>query len=514
MIYVSVCGKIIHVNVVRFEDMMNRYKKLLSDTAVYGMGTFASKLLVFFLTRLYTECLTSAEYGQADLVANVANLLIPLAAAGICDGIFRFTLDRERDKRAVFSTGMFILCCSGAMFLLLSPLLWSFEYFRDYAWLIVAYVLFSNFHSSAAQYIRALDKTKLFAVQGIINTVLTISFNILFLVILPDDSFFNGVHGYVLSIVIADFLVGVFLFVYARLWKDISRRYVDRSLATSMLKYSLPLIPTTIFWWITNVSDRYMLTFLLVDDGEAVTGLYTAAYKIPTLLTLVTGVFSEAWQFSAVREDDPNERAGFYSTVFESFQAIIFLGAVVVVTLSRFFAGILFADAYYTAWEFIPILVISSVFSSFVNFLSSVYVVKKRSMKSFVTSMIGALTNISLNFVLIPSVLEIGGKAVFSGAGLGAQGAAIATVTSYLIVFFIRAFDARRMLKFDMHPVKLAVNVAVLLFGVVSMLCFSENIALLVVTQLISVALIALINARPMIKSANAIFKSIKSKKD
>lgn len=96
------CGKIIHVNVVCFEDMMNRYKKLLSDTAVYGMGTFASKLLVFFLTRLYTECLTSAEYGQADLVANVANLLIPLAAAGICDGIFRFTLDRERDKRAVF----------------------------------------------------------------------------------------------------------------------------------------------------------------------------------------------------------------------------------------------------------------------------------------------------------------------------------------------------------------------------------------------------------------------------
>ena len=112
------------------------------------------------------------------------------------------------------------------------------------------------------------------------------------------------------------------------------------------------------------------------------------------------------------------------------------------------------------------------------------------------------------------SVLEIGGKAVFSGAGLGAQGAAIATVTSYLIVFFIRAFDARRMLKFDMHPVKLAVNAAVLLFGVVSMLCFSENIALLVVTQPISVALIALINARPMIKSANAIFKSIKSKKD
>ena len=40
---------------------VNRYKKLLSDTFIYGIGTFASKLLVFFLTRLYTECLTEAE---------------------------------------------------------------------------------------------------------------------------------------------------------------------------------------------------------------------------------------------------------------------------------------------------------------------------------------------------------------------------------------------------------------------------------------------------------------------
>ncbi len=491
---------------------MNRYKKLLSDTAVYGMGTFASKLLVFFLTRLYTECLTSAEYGQADLVANIANLLIPLAAAGICDGIFRFALDRERDKRAVFSTGIFILLCSGTTFLLLSPILWTFEYFRNYAWLIIIYVIFSNFHSAAAQYIRALDKTKLFAVQGIINTVLTISFNVLFLVVLPDDSFFNGVYGYVLSIVIADFLVGAFLFVYAKLWKDIGRRYVDRVLAKSMLKYSLPLIPTTIFWWITNVSDRYMLTFLLGDEGSAVTGLYTAAYKIPTLLTLVTGVFSEAWQVSAVNENDPDERSKFYSTVFQAFQGVIFLGAAAVIALSKVFAGILFADEYYTAWQFIPILVVSSVFSSFVNFLSSVYMVKKRSIKSFITAMIGALTNIVLNFFLIPSTLTVGG-AVVKCAGLGAQGAAIATVVSYVIVFIIRSVDSRKLLKFDMHLISLLANSAILMVGVLSMLVL-ENIVALIVIQTITVALIAVINARPLVSSVFAVFRSTKSKKD
>ncbi len=490
---------------------MNRYKKLLSDTAVYGMGTFASKLLVFFLTRLYTECLTEAQYGQADLITNIANLLIPLAAAGICDGIFRFTLDREHDKSSVFSTGIFLICASGTLFLLLSPILWGFEYFRSYAWLIIVYVIFSNFHSVAAQYIRALDKTKLFAVQGIINTVLTITFNVIFLVVLPENSFLNGVYGYVLSIVIADLLVGCFLFIYAKLWRDIKIKKIDRTLARSMLKYSLPLIPTTIFWWITNVSDRYMLTFLLSENGEAVTGLYTAAYKIPTLLTLVTGVFSEAWQFSAVREDDPKERASFYSNVFAAFQGIIFLGAVGVIAFSRIFASILFADSYYTAWEFIPVLVISSVFSSFVNFLSSVYMVKKRSMKSFLTSMIGALTNITLNLFLIPTELAFGALTMRC-AGLGAQGAAIATAFSYLLVFVIRSLDTRRLLRFDMHVARLLLNSLIVTVAALAML-FVESIAWLVVSQTACVLLIVAANAGPLVGTVKRVLGSIRSKK-
>lgn len=478
---------------------MNKYKKLLSDTVIYGFGTFSSKLLVFFLTRLYTECLTSSEYGQADLITNIANLLIPLAAAGMCDGIFRFTLDRDRDKNAVFSTGVIISAVSCGAFLLLSPMLLFFEYFRNYAWVIVLYVICSNFHSVCAQYIRALDKTKLFAFQGILNTVLTILFNLLFLVALPKNSFLNGVYGYVLSIVIADLIVGCFLFVYAKLWKCLNVRYIKADLVRLMLKYSLPLIPTTIFWWITNVSDRYMITFLVNDVGEAVTGLYTAAYKIPTLLMLVTGVFAEAWQISAVHEYDNNDRAIFYSSVFSSFQSVIFICASFIVAFSRFFAKILFADSYYTAWEFIPILVLAAVFSSFVNFLSSVYMVKKNSVKSFITSMIGALINITLNLILIPNSILIA-NTLIPLPGLGAQGAALATVISYLTVLCIRLTDVRKLLNFDVHIVKLIVNCLILTFGCISMIFIRNNNLLLVLSQLIFVSFIVVINFKSIIK--------------
>ena len=168
-----------------------KYKKLLSNTAIYGLGTFASKILVFLLTRLYTECLTPGEYGTADLITNAANLLIPLAAAGVCDGIFRFALDSNENKKSVFSTGCFLIALSSLVFLAISAILGGLGIFADYLWLVVLYVIMSNFHSACALYIRALDKTKLYAVQGILNTVLTILFNVFFLVVLPENNFFN-----------------------------------------------------------------------------------------------------------------------------------------------------------------------------------------------------------------------------------------------------------------------------------------------------------------------------------
>jgi O-antigen/teichoic acid export membrane protein len=344
-------------------------------------------------------------------------------------------------------------------------------------------------------------------VQGIINTVLTILFNVLFLVILPDNNFFNSAYGYVLSIVIADFIVGAFLLIYAKLYRDIKIKHFNRSLAVSMLKYSLPLIPTTIFWWITNVSDRYMVTYF---NGSAKNGLYAAAYKIPTILTLVTGVFSEAWQFSAVKVNDEKERSNFYSTVFSCFQALIFVASAAVIAFSRIISNILFASDYYTAWEFIPVLVVSSIFSSFVTFLSSVYMVRKRSVKSFVTSMIGALSNIVLNFIFIPTELNFG-FFTMKCIGWGAQGAAIATVISYVIVFIIRVADTGKLLKFDLHLVRLGINSFITVLGVASMLCI-KNLIALIATQSVFVLIIFIINVKPLISGIKIAVNSIKNK--
>lgn len=428
-----------------------KYKRLGSNTAILGAGTFASKVLVFLLMPFYTSVLSTGEFGTADLIAQTANLLIPLAAVGICDGIFRFTLDAcddDEDRRRVFSTGMAILLAGSLLLIGAVQVLRISNTLSDYVLLIALYVIAANFHSAFANYLRAEGRMALFAVQGILNTALTIALNVLFLV-----TFEMGAVGYVLSVVVADLTLTLLLFFVARLWRDFSVRSISAGTAKALLKFSIPYIPTTMLWLITSVSDRYIVTYFC---GESANGLYAAAYKLPTLLSLVSGVFVEAWHFSTVRDATDDEKGDFFGTVYFHFMSMMFMGGAFLVAGAKIFTKLLLADSYYSSWEFVPVLVMATVFSTLVSFLGSVYFLKKKSTSSMLTAMVGALVNVILNFVMIPTH--------------GAMGAAVATLISYLAVFAVRSYDTSLELKFSRHYGRLIFNSVLLLAQIVVML--------------------------------------------
>lgn len=414
---------------------MSKYKKLISNTLILGAGTFASKVIVLLMMPFYTLILSPEQFGVADLVTQTANMIIPVACVGICEGLFRFTLDCD-DKKKVFTTGIAILSVGSAVIFALLPLLSFFDDLNGYILLIGAYVLCANFHSACAQYVRAQGRTTLFAVQGIINTVFTVVLNVLFLAV-----FKIGEIGYVLSVVIGDLVVTLIIFFVAKLYRDISPRYFSADTMRQMLKFSIPYIPTTMMWLITSVSDRYIVRAFC---GVGETGLYAASYKIPTLLTLACTVFIEAWQFSAVKDASEEERGHFFGTVYKAYLGIVFVAAGVLIGGSRIFTDILLSSSYFESWRFVPMLVLATVFSSLVSFMGSVYFVEKKSVLSMLTALMGALINVILNFILIPNH--------------GAMGAAVATFISYFAVYIIRAYDTRSYVKFKLHTPLLCVN--------------------------------------------------------
>ncbi len=426
----------------------NKYKSLLTNTLIFGIGTFGSKLLVYFMLPLYTSALTAAEYGVTDLITQTANLLLPLACLGITSAVVRFGLDKSYRNDTVFTTALTSIAVGFTMLLLFWPLLDSIKGISGYTLMIYAYVLTSSLRSVCAVFVRSINRVKLFAYDGMQSTLLTILFTMLFLLKLD-----MGITGYVLAIIVADFCSVVFLFVTAKLWQYVDPTALSKDIAGQMLRYSLPLIPASLFWWVTNVSDRYMVTYII---DETANGLYSVSYKIPTLINLLSTIFMEAWHMSAISEKDSPQRSAFFTKVFQAYSALLFCAGGFLTLSCRFFMRYLVADSYFVAWKYIPVLILATVFCCFCNFLNSVYVVERKSTLSLLTVMAGALANVVMNFIFIP--------------WMGVMGAAIATMLSYLVVFALRVYTTRTMIRLQINYLQMVLSAVIILLQAILMI--------------------------------------------
>lgn len=459
--------------------MKNKYQTLAGNTVKLGLGTFASKLLVFLMVRFYTEYLSPADYGEADLITQTANLLLPLLSLGITDAVFRFAMDKAEDAAGVFTAGLFVVLVGST--LSLAAALFAGAALEDSAWLIAVFIIASNFHTLAAQFVRAKGDMTLFAVQGLVNTALVIGLNILLLAV-----FRFGVTGYVLSTAVSDVLTTVYLVFRAKLWRYLKRP--EKGTLPRMLRYCVPLIPTATFWWVTSVSDRYMITAWL---SAAANGIYAVSARLPTILTVLSSVFMEAWLFSAVTERQEGSAAHlqFYASVWKTFVAGMVLSASGVIAFSRLEVGLLAEEEFFSAWQFVPVLCLAMVFAAFSTFLSSVYVVSKKSTLSFWTALLGAGSNVLMNFLLILRI--------------GVMGAAIATLLSYVLVFLVRAVSIRKLLPFSLAIPTVLADAAILILQAAFL---TMQLRGWVFVQALSLTLLLILNGKPLLLAANKLF--------
>ena len=193
-----------------------------------------------------------------------------------------------------------------------------------------------------------------------------------------------------------------------------------------MLRYAIPLIPTTVCSWIINMSDRFIITSFI---GESANGIYSVANKMPTMLIVVSNIFTYAWQITAFAKQPKEERARLFSNVARVYQAVTFVGAACLIVTAKISTILLASPEYYEGWQYVPVLSLATTFCCLSNFLTSVYMVDKRSVATFVTILIGAVLNVTGNILLIPV--------------MGSMGAAISTAASYFIMFVTRAFHSR-----------------------------------------------------------------------
>jgi O-antigen/teichoic acid export membrane protein len=250
-----------------------------------------------------------------------------------------------------------------------------------------------------------------------------------------------GIYGYLLSYIVSNVIGIILLIVLGRLYKYFRFGKIDWKLMKEMFSYSIPMIPNSISWWISNSSDKYILTYFC---GATATGIYSVSYKIPTILSVCYGIFMSAWRLSAVDDFGSVETEKFYSEVFTKLTKVLIIMGAGIILFNKVLAKFLYANDFYNAKEFVPVLVIAFLLHGLSEFYGSIYTSAKCTKLLMYSSFIGALSNIVLNFLLIPE---------FQG-----MGAALATLISYGLILMIRAIHSRKFLKIEISVVIITIS--------------------------------------------------------
>jgi O-antigen/teichoic acid export membrane protein len=415
--------------------MINRLKNLASDTAVYGLFTIVGRFLTFLLTPLYTNYLSIEEVGDIVFIFSIIAFLNIIYSFGMDSAFFRFySKDKPEQTKKVFSSSYFtILIISGIItliFLLFAGLFAPGISDLPNATTLIRYAALIPFLDALMfipySYLRMTRQAKKFATAKFFLIIITVGMNFLLVV------FINmGAEGVLLSQLTAN-LMGLFFFV-PLIYNQLDFRF-DFKLIKDMFRYGLPTMPASFSAIILQIADRPVLK-ALTDSAQL--GIYGVNYRLGIPMMMFVSVFEYAWKpFYLSHYEDEDSKVLFkrvltYFTLACAFVFLIVGFFIEYVVRMPFIGGNFINPEYWEGLGIIPIILIAYYFNGmFNNFAAGFHITKKTDYLPVAVG-VAAISNIGLNFLLIPS--------------MGYWGSAWATLISYVLSAVVLYYFSRKV---------------------------------------------------------------------
>ena len=274
------------------------------------------------------------------------------------------------------------------------------------------------------------------------------------------------------------------------MWEYVDFKKKDKSLIKEMYKYSIPLVPNGISWWIVNVSDRTIITAVM---GAAANGIYAVSNKFPTILSSLLGIFNLSWSESAALHINSPDRDQFFSDISNTITKLFSCLGVGMIACMPFVFPLLVNKSYDEAYYYIPILVLGSVFNVVICLYSAVYIAKKMTKQVAMISIIGAVINIVINVGLIHFI--------------GLFAASLSTAVSYLVMMIYRHFDLKKYINITYEKGLLIKTILIFTFAII--IYYQRNLYLDVLSLIVVIIYSICMNKDFLLASKNTIMQRI-----
>lgn len=370
-------------------------KKLFNTTIVYFIANFSTKILSFLLLPLYTNKLSPSDYGKVDIVFTLAQFLIPVLTLNLTAAAFRFLIDaKEKEEQTkIISTSFYSIIFN--VILSLSVIIIVYFINKDQILLLGAlYIITSALSAYFLQICRGIGKNKVYAFMGVVNAFLHIILNIVFVIGFIEKSF-----ALLVSPIIASIVTSIIILLFCGIYKHLRIRAFNKKCFYALFKFAAPMIPEQLIWWfLTGFSKLYLSQI----HGDATLGIYTVSAKFSDFIISLYSIFHLAWIEMAYSIYGDDNRDKVYSIAYNRIAKTMLSIVLILIPFTRIIVFRFLDESYHVGIPYMPILYIMS----FINILSTYYGTgfqsSKRTNGVFVSSLLGAATNVVLSLILVP----------------------------------------------------------------------------------------------------------------
>ncbi len=454
---------------------MEKKTSLSTSTAWYSVGNFLIRSISFLLLPLYTNVLSTADYGNYALLLSVYALAAVFYQSGMQSALTKFYLDETtlEGRRKVFSSIFNSAALIGIIltFLIIlfsesfSKIILGTTHLNKLVDLVFITLLFDSLCYYGLQLLKTKEKARRVVALSFVNAVLNFSLNIIFVYYLRLN-----IEGIFLAQLISAF---VFLILLIPNFSNEYKFYINKQTIKLVTIFSLPLVVSGLLSSAVDVSDRFILNIYI---GKTEVGIYSLSYKIAMLMNVFVLAFRTAWIPHAIKA----YKEGNYSKVFgETFKKLLvggFIILLVVVLISPYFFEIklfnknLLNPSYKAGTIILPYILLGYLLNGVASFYSLYPFISSKSILFLISDAAAFIINILLNLIFVPR--------------FGMLGAAIATTLAFLASAFYLYAKSKKEIKI-FYPVKeiIFLSLTMIIFLIIGLLIknyFIDGILILI----------------------------------
>ncbi|MBM6615363.1 oligosaccharide flippase family protein [Desemzia sp. RIT804] len=425
---------------------MIKYEKkqsMIKKTLIYLAGNFSSRIFSLLIIPIYAEYLSATELGQYDFQITVANLLMPLIGLAIWEAILRFGLKAEdTELKKIFSTAAVIssVILIFSFFILLG--IYSNLYgFNTLSLLYVLMIILMPVVTILGYMSRAVKANKVFALAGVVASIVNITGILLFVVIME-----LGVFGLLLSTILSNFFNSLFLLVGARLTTYLSIYSYDKELGKKLISFSMPLIFNLTFGWFINSFSRFYINISL---GATANGIYAFGSKFSGILLQFASIVNMAAIEDAIISSKSKNFVSRFEKNIENITTLFFNVCFILMPIIALYYNFVDNTDFKSSLILVPILLIVAILNNTSTLIGNVFPVFDKTSKAFITSLIAGIANFFFSIVL--------------GYFFGLIGICLAQLFSTALLVLTRYIIGNKIVKYNVNWKKFIINILLFL---------------------------------------------------